>query len=115
MCGNYILHLGENIVYSFLKTFCVALDIITCRPPSPLGKGDRRTPVDEENEVCTAEKTSVQKLFNGFQIIYCQSEMLEDIIANRIKIPIYINISVSQNFNIQLFKFRVPFGICSLV
>ena len=29
MCGNYILHLGLNIVYTFS---CVALDIVTCRP-----------------------------------------------------------------------------------
>ena len=35
-CGNYILHLCENIVYTFLS---VALDIITCRPPSPTGEG----------------------------------------------------------------------------
>ena len=41
--------------------------------------------------------------------------MLEDIIANRIKVFIDINISVSQNFNIQLFKLRISFGICCLV
>ena len=41
--------------------------------------------------------------------------MLQNIVTNRIKIPIYINISVSQNFNIQFFKFRIPFGICGFI
>ena len=27
--------------------------------PSPAGKGDRRSPVDEETEVCTADTTRV--------------------------------------------------------
>ncbi|MBQ1195906.1 MAG: hypothetical protein IIX44_06650 [Clostridia bacterium] len=37
--------------------------------PSPAGKGDRRTPVDEEIGVCTAEKTGAQKLFCKLQLI----------------------------------------------
>ena len=41
--------------------------------------------------------------------------MLQDIVTNTIEVFVQINISVSQNFNIQLFKLRISFDICCLV
>jgi hypothetical protein len=85
LCGNYILHYGKNIVYTFLTFSNVALDIIARRPPSPKGRvleRGRRT-----------DKQQFETLLNPYNMI-CRFACLS-FVSLRISADIFNNFSKS--------------------